>query len=190
MNVIIHNRDSLDWLSSVETNSIGAVVCDPPYELGFMGKAWDGSGIAFSEPLWSEVFRVLVPGGRVTAFSATRTFHRLAAVLERVGFEGLTVEAWTYGSGFPKSLSVSVTLDKIARGAPQGGRDPHKRGSDIETSRAVLSRGGGTGKARTGLKGSYSPFTPATPEAVQWDGWGTALKPAWEPFVVGRKPAQ
>jgi hypothetical protein len=88
------------------------VVTDPPYELSFMGKGWDGSGIAYSVELWAECLRVLKPGGHLLAFGGTRTYHRMAVAIEDAGFEIRDSIQWVYGSGFPKSLDVSKAIDK------------------------------------------------------------------------------
>jgi len=95
MNKIFHGN-SLEVLKSLEDNSVDAVVCDPPYELGFMGKSWDNSGIAYSVPLWSEALRVLKPGGYLLAFGGTRTYHRMAVAIEDAGFEIRDMIEWIY----------------------------------------------------------------------------------------------
>ena len=193
MSVTLHLRhgDCLVRLQELDEGSVGAIVSDPPYELSFMGKGWDGTGIAYSPELWAHLYRVLVPGGVVKAFSATRTFHRMAAAMQGAGFTKISVQAWNYGSGFPKSLNISSALDKAARGTPQGSTkgDPQKRGKGSLPPRKVLAMGGGDGKAPTGLTDEYSAYIPATDAAKLWGGWGTALKPSWEPVLVGRKPA-
>lgn len=84
-------------------NSVDAVVTDPPYELGFMGKGWDSTGIANSVEMWAEALRVLKPGGHLLAFSGTRTYHRMVCAIEDAGFEIRDSLQWIYGSGFPKS---------------------------------------------------------------------------------------
>ena len=169
--------DCLLRLKEIPDNSVGAVVCDPPYELGFMGKSWDSTGIAYNPVLWGHVYRILVPGGVVKAFCGTRTYHRMAASIEGVGFQDVSLEAWAYGSGFPKSLNVSKALDKLAgvsfKALPADGvgfMNPEGRGG-YNTTKNQLVRTGDT-----------------TEDARRWDGWGTALKPAWEPVIVGRKP--
>ena len=142
----------------------------------------------FSRSWLAEAFRVLAPGGTVKAFGGTRTFHRLVVAMTETGLVDVRLAAWGYGSGFPKSLNVGKALDKMARGFPQGGRDPGKRGKGALPNRAVLARGGGTGKAMTGLTAKYDECVLTDPEAIKWSGWGTALKPAWEPILIGRKP--
>ena len=171
MSEIIHGN-CLEVLKSLDENSIDAIVTDPPYELGFMGKSWDKSGIAFSSEVWSECLRVLKPGGHMLAFGGSRTFHRIAVAIEDAGFELRDTLMWVYGSGFPKSLDISKAIDKQAgiwRGKAQ----------------AILSNNGsmsGSNYSRT------SKGRAATPEAQMWEGWGTALKPAFEPIILARKP--
>jgi site-specific DNA-methyltransferase (adenine-specific) len=157
-----------------------------------MGKAWDGTGVAFRPDVWREALRVLKPGGYLLAFGGTRTYHRMAVAIEDAGFEIRDCIGWHYGSGFPKSLSVSSAIDKAARGTPQGSTkgDPLKRGKGVLPPREVLSMGGNNGGATTGLTDEYEEYVPATDDAKAWKGWGTALKPAWEPVVVARKPLE
>lgn len=156
MTITVHCGDSRALLRNVADASVDSVVCDPPYELGFMGRAWDKSGIAYDVDLWSEVLRTLKPGGHLVAFGGTRTYHRMACAIEDAGFDIRDQLAWSYGSGFPKSLDAAKAIDRDACGC--GGR----RGKDHTCA--------------------------ATPEAEPWQGWGTALKPAWEPICLARKP--
>ena len=135
-----------------------------------------------------EAHRVLEPGGIIKAFSGTRTFHRLAAAMEQAGFTDIRLEAWVYGSGFPKSLNIGMAIDKAARGAPQGGPDPLKRGGESRPNRNVLNMGGKDGQAPTGLSDVYGGRVLVSEKAKLWEGWGTALKPSWEPVLVGTKP--
>jgi hypothetical protein len=104
--------DSLDVLPTLDDASVDAIVTDPPYELGFMGRAWDASGIAYSVDLWRECWRVLKPGGHLVAFGGTRTYHRLACAIEDAGFEVRDSLHWIYGSGFPKGVDVAKAIDK------------------------------------------------------------------------------
>jgi hypothetical protein len=110
--VQVFHGDCREVLRSLPDNSVDSVVTDPPYELGFMGKKWDSSGIAYDVTVWSECLRVLKPGGHVLAFGGSRTWHRLAVAVEDAGFELRDSIAWIYGSGFPKSLDVSKAIDK------------------------------------------------------------------------------
>jgi site-specific DNA-methyltransferase (adenine-specific) len=98
--------DSRDLLKALAPDSIDSIVTDPPYELGFMGKSWDASGIAYDVALWREALRVLKPGGHLLAFGGSRTYHRLACAIEDAGFEIRDQIMWLYGSGFPKSLNL------------------------------------------------------------------------------------
>lgn len=209
--LILRHGDCVEVLKGYDDGSIGAFCCDPPYDLtavsrggsarqagtgpfgrheldtknprgGFMGKAWDGTGIAFSADLWDEVYRVLQPGGIIKAFSGTRTFHRMASAMAEAGFVDMSVSCWVYGSGFPKSKNIGLFLDKKANAIGN-------RGRAIPTASLHLP---GKGKYRSGgnklTSNAVPPYEPRTEAAQQWDGWGTALKPAWEPVVVGRKP--
>mgnify|MGYP003656694617 FL=1 len=101
-------------MKAMPDNSVDSIVTDPPYELGFMGKSWDASGIAFNVEVWREALRVLKPGGHLIAFSGSRTYHRMAVAIEDAGFEIRDQIMWVYGSGFPKSHNVSKGIDKAA----------------------------------------------------------------------------
>lgn len=110
--------DCIEGMNGLPDNSVDAVVTDPPYELGFMGRSWDKSGIAFSAELWQEVYRVLKPGGHLLSFGGSRTWHRIAVAIEDTGFEIRDSIAWIYGQGFPKSLDIGRAIDKAAFSAP------------------------------------------------------------------------
>ena len=181
----LHIGNNLDILPTLPDNSVDSIVTDPPYELGFMGKKWDNSGIAYSVELWAQCLRVLKPGGHLLSFGGTRTWHRVAVAIEDAGFEVRDSIAWMYGSGFPKSLDVSKAIDKAAG---------TERTQEIGKGWHASTRGG-EGKTMGRFAEEYKSgqegrtlFAPATPEAQQWEGWGTALKPAFEPIVVARKP--
>ena len=184
--VDVRNGDCRELIAAMPSESVDAIVTDPPYELGFMGKGWDASGIAYDVTLWSECLRVLKPGGYLLAFGGTRTYHRMACAIEDAGFEIRDAIYWLYSSGFPKSLDISKAIDKAA-GA--------KRTVQIGTSRGVAgedSQGyGGIARGGVGItqKGVDLPvMAPATDDARKWQGFGTALKPAHEPIVLARKP--
>lgn len=184
---ILHGNN-LDLLRTLPDCSVDSIVTDPPYELGFMGKKWDSTGIAYSVELWSECLRVLKHGGHLLAFSGSRTYHRMVVAIEDAGFEIRDQIMWVYGSGFPKSLDVSKAIDK------QQGVEPTVIGSRVLSGTAAID--GNTGRASVAAEGRDSigakkevPITTATsPAAQQWSGWGTALKPAHEPIVMARKP--
>jgi hypothetical protein len=248
--------------------AVDAIICDPPYEIGFMGRQWDSSGVAYDIATWQEALRVLKPGGHLLAFGGTRTYHRMACAIEDAGFDirdSIGLLGWTYGGGFPKSLNVSEAVDRHRA-------NPHSTAVDairtwlnarrleaglslkqVNDALGLASNGGGlasgwmtnpTSKALPSwgqwlqLKtligfgddmdvemrrlcavktGDDRPIlatelrdnapsgivnvdgcarklvtrritTAASETAARWDGWGTALKPAWEPIVVARKP--
>ena len=260
----LYNGDSKQILPTLAENSIDSIVCDPPYELGFMGKSWDSTGIANDPQLWKEVLRVLKPGGHLLAFSGSRTYHRMVVAIEDAGFEIRDQIMWVYGSGFPKSHNISKGIDKNngeadrlmrftlwmrttglkvkdvtqvlvennligENGTIAGHYFAMKSTSQpaiptvamwakirpliadvpewvdelvdrIEAEREVIgtkpSSLGGTvaaGERNQEIidhhKNKIVDITaPATPAAKQWDGWGTALKPAHEPIVLARKP--
>ena len=108
---ILHG-DCLDLLATLNENSVDSIVTDPPYELGFMGKSWDSTGIAFSPDVWKAALKVLKPGGYILAFSSARTYHRMAVAIEDAGFEIRDQIMWVYGSGFPKSMNIPLAMEK------------------------------------------------------------------------------
>jgi site-specific DNA-methyltransferase (adenine-specific) len=177
---VLH-MDCREGFSLFPENTFDSIVTDPPYELGFMGKAWDSTGIANDVAMWREALRVLKPGGHLLAFSGSRTYHRMTCAIEDAGFEIRDQIMWVYGSGFPKSLDVSKAIDKAA-------------GAEREVIGMKKSEGGRTTAANpmgrdAGVTNKFDPITaPATDAARQWEGWGTALKPAHEPICVARKP--
>lgn len=184
---ILHG-DSRQLLKDLESDSLDSCVTDPPYELGFMGKDWDKSGIANDPEFWKEVLRVLKPGAHLLAFGGTRTYHRMTCAIEDAGFEIRDCLTWNYGSGFPKSLDVSKAIDKAA-----GAEREDKFGGAFDRN------AGPTGNKRCDKCGKWlvsgSPCQcprpqdlPQSDDAKKWQGWGTAIKPSWEPIVLARKP--
>lgn len=171
----IYNMDCLEGLKLLDDNSVDSIVTDPPYELGFMGKKWDGTGIAYNVELWQEALRVLKPGGHLLAFGGTRTYHRMVSAIEDAGLEIRDCIQWIYGSGFPKSLNISKAIDK-------------KLGAERNRIKFAQSNTWREREGRMDRQATIPDNNPVTPEAKQWDGWGTCLKPAYEPIVVARKP--
>ena len=168
------NADCIAAMRQMPDNSVDSIVTDPPYELGFMGKSWDSTGIANSVEMWRQALRVLKPGGHLLAFSGSRTYHRMVVAVEDAGFEIRDQIMWVYGSGFPKSHNISKGIDKAA-------------GAEREVVGKNSASFGYQKDLERWDKGSLITI-PATPAAKQWDGWGTALKPAHEPIVLARKP--
>ena len=226
MMLTLRHGDCVAVMKSLPEGSVGAVVCDPPYGLEFMGKEWDKLTRNLMNPTseadiarieaygdsyagrrsklpdlsgfadrsdevqdWHagwlrECFRVLVPGGRILAFGGSRVYHRMAAAFDDVGFVDVGLDAWSYGSGFPKPThNIAIVLDKQAgalkqrgKAIPVAGRYQAGTGRNSESSGEPLAAH------------PVPPYTPITDAAKQWNGWGTNLKPAWEPFIVGTKP--
>ena len=176
----IHIGDNQLILPTLPDNSVDSIVTDPPYELGFMGKSWDSTGVAYDVTVWAECLRVLKPGGHLLAFGGSRTYHRLAVAIEDAGFQIRDQIMWVYGSGFPKSLNISKAIDKAA-----GAERTEVIGI---RSRNVKPFDDSNGWNANNTTGEHEYTAPATAEAEVWDGWGTALKPAHEPIVLARKP--
>ena len=198
--------DCIEEIKKFPDNSVDSIVTDPPYDLisivkrfgnkgsaeakygkdgsfqrlsgGFMGKKWDGTGIAFKVEIWKEALRVLKPGGHLLSFGGTRTYHRMACAIEDAGFEIRDMVEWLYASGFPKSLNIGKAVDKM-------------QGNERDETEYVAP----DGKGRWGGN-SFSVGKPpdgrgvnkATKGNSEWEGWGTALKPAHEPICLARKP--
>jgi len=178
MNKVLHG-DCLEVLKTIEDNTVDSIVTDPPYELGFMGKSWDNTGIANNPVMWAECLRVLKPGGHLLSFGGTRTYHRMASAIEDAGFEVRDMIEWIYGSGFPKSLNIGKAVDKL-------------QGNEREVSR-VRTDGSGNATSENNMYDADHKFVATkvfneTKGTSEWEGWGTALKPAHEPICMARKP--
>lgn len=173
----IHLGSNLNILPTLPDNSVDSIVTDPPYELGFMGKSWDSTGIAYNVEMWKQCLRVLKPGGHLVAFSGSRTYHRMAVAIEDAGFQIRDQIMWVYGSGFPKSHNIGKAVDKL-----QGNeRTPYERPDFVARSNKTEQR---ASQVICGEKGKY------TMGYGEHEGWGTALKPAHEPIVLARKPLE
>ncbi len=152
-----------------------SVLSDPPYGLSFMGKEWD-HGVP-GVPFWETIKAALKPGAMLLAFGGTRTFHRLTCAIEDAGFEIRDCLMWLYGSGFPKSLDISKAIDKGA-GAERPRNVIRKKRSTLHGDRPWMNDPGH----------KFQSKDPITAAAAAWSGWGTALKPAWEPIILAMKP--
>lgn len=199
----ILSGDCVSVMSQMEHESIDSIVTDPPYHFtsivkrfgadgaapaksdgatgvyerssrGFMGKTWDGGDVAFRPETWAAALRVLKPGGHLVAFGAPKNYHRLACAIEDAGFEIRDSLMWVFSSGFPKSLDVSKAIDKAA------GHWRGRAGEVIERTVGQPAKGTEYIRAEKG--------DPVTDGAAEWQGWGTALKPAYEPIILARKP--
>ena len=179
----LHNYDCLNVLKMMIEDEVfvDSIVTDPPYELGFMGRSWDSTGIAFQKETWELCFKVLKPGGHLLAFSGSRTYHRMAVAIEDAGFEIRDQVMWLYGSGFPKSMNVGKALDKKL------GNERIKTGEKKTHSNKGIKQS----EQRTAIgAGAFGQEVDedVTVGTTEWEGWGTALKPAHEPLVLARKP--
>src|SRR5262245_19409429 len=212
--VALYNGDCLDVLPTLDADSFDACVCDPPYHLvsivkrfgkpnsapvrvgninatndikaalarqsvGFMGRSWDGGDVSLRVETWQAVVRVLKPGAHLVAFGGTRTAHRMACAIEDAGFEIRDTVMWLYGSGFPKSHDVSKGIDRTLGAERVNGAPRPKIG--MNKSRVEM------GYRPNEVAQSFDS-EPATDAAREWVGFGTALKPAWEPVIIARKP--
>lgn len=177
---LIHG-DSLIKLKELEDNSIDAVVTDPPYGLSFMGKKWDYD--VPSVELWKECLRVLKPGAFLLSFAGTRTYHRMAINIEDAGFEIRDMISWLYGSGFPKSLNIGKQVDKIKGNEREVIGTKNHAQKDFKHNLYAQDPANRNNEKVFG----YGEET-LTKGNSEWEGWGTALKPACEPIVVARKP--
>lgn len=214
----IYQGDCLEVMKTLQDNSVDAIVTDPPYGLEFMGKEWDkfkqgkniaggttGEGTPFgrSKPLnsvyqyglkeksqfqqftfqWAtEALRVLKPGGHLLSFGGTRTYHRMACAIEDAGFEIRDMIEWVYGSGFPKSLNIGKAVDELQGNEREEYEYEHPQRKNRSANYSV-----GFSKSEERKKEGGSKIT-ATKGTSEWEGWGTALKPAHEPIVLARKP--
>jgi DNA modification methylase len=174
--------NNLEILPTLPDNSIDSIVTDPPYELGFMGKKWDSSGIAYSVELWEQCLRVLKPGGHLLAFSGSRTYHRMVVAIEDAGFEIRDMISWISNKTFPKSLNIGKAIDKAA------GAERKVVGTNQNVVRESKVLGGSDFGGFTQANADIT--APATDEAKQWEGWGTGLKPTVEPIVMARKAVE
>ena len=178
----INHADIKKWAAEYKGELFDAVLCDPPYEISFMQKSWDGSGIAHDVEMWADIYKLLKPGGHLLAFSGTRTYHRVACAIEDAGFEVRDMIEWVYGSGFPKSLNIGKAVDKL-----QGNeREEFERTDGAGNKQDYLASD--RTKSEAGVFGGDKKIFKDSRGTSEWEGWGTALKPAHEPICMARKP--
>ena len=187
----IHTGNNIDTLTEYPDNYFDSVVTDPPYGIEFLAKDWDSNTGAIET--WEQVFRVLKPGGYLLAFSAARTYHNLATNIELVGFEIRDQIMWLYSSGFPKAQDVGKNIDK--RMGKQHKSTAYEQQEPLTPTRfmkSVSCKVCGTKSKNPKGTGFYCGHSQEVeleyPEAQQWAGWKTSLKPAHEPIVMARKP--
>lgn len=173
---ILHGNN-MELLKTLPDNSVDSIVTDPPYGLSFMNKKWDYD--VPSVELWKEVYRVLKHGGHVLSFGGTRTYHRMVVNMEDAGFEIRDQIMWLYGSGFPKSLNIGKAIDKI-KGNERENVGFGKAGKGFNKIKGFGNN--------VNLGGDANSTWETTKGNSEWEGWGTALKPANEPICLARKP--
>lgn len=192
----LYHGDMLNMLSVLEPNSIDSIVTDPPYELNFMSKGWDSAGVSFSAKTWKKCFEVLKPGGHLLAFGGSRTFHRIACAIEDAGFEIRDTIMWIYGSGFPKSMNIANGVEaKLVTGSANKTKFSELNGEKVErgdwgiqTSSKKYGHRNKDYSYETDKTCRLGKLEPTTELARQWQGWGSSLKPSFEPIIVARKP--
>ena len=192
----LYQGNMLEMLDDIEENSIDSIVTDPPYELNFMGKGWDNAGVSFQSDTWKKCYDVLKPGGYLLAFGGSRTFHRIAVAIEDAGFEIRDTIMWLYGSGFPKSFNIAKSIEgKLTTGSGNTKDFAKLNGEKLERGHwgiAKLQKEQGYRDKDYDVESQnekrLGKLNPTTDLAKQWQGWGTCLKPSFEPIIVARKP--
>jgi len=185
--ITIYHGDCLEIMKDIPDYSIDTIITDPPYALEFMGKGWDK--VLPGIEIWRECLRVAKPGAMLMAFGGTRTYHRLTCAIEDACWEIRDCVMWVYGSGFPKSHDISKAIDKRA------GAEREVVGLKIITGctpdREIFGANDRSNGKGMGFRPGEIPITtPSTPEAQTWEGYGTALKPGYEPIVLAMKPLE
>ena len=212
----IYNADCLEILKQLPDESVDAIITDPPYNLiqnnsgferggnnpnspytrtakgGFMGKEWDGTGIAFKIDLWKECLRVIKPGAHLLAFGGTRTYHRMTCAIEDAGFEIRDMLEWIYASGFPKSLNVGKAYDKKMGNEREKIKKPvsYPDSDDWGIPNPTTAKNPTSYKTETDKVNAGAGYRWQSKGNSEWEGFGTSLKPAHEPIVLARKPLE
>ena len=190
----LYHGNMLDMLEVIKPNSIDSIVTDPPYELNFMGKGWDNAGVSFQKETWQKCYEVLKPGGYLLAFGGSRTFHRIACAIEDAGFEIRDTIMWLYGVGFPKSMALDKSIEgKLTLGSANKTEFRKLNGELVDRGdygyASVAERQGARPSDYNNIEEQrLGKLKPTTELAKKYSGWGTALKPSFEPIIVARKP--
>ena len=177
----LYHGNMLDMLEVIEPNSIDSIITDPPYELNFMSKGWDNAGVSFQPDTWKKCYEVLKDGGYLLAFGGSRTFHRIACAIEDAGFEIRDTIMWLYGSGFPKSQNIGKMYDKKVGNS-------RKKIGETKIGKTSLGDNSGWDTSKNMKELKASGKVDITKGNSKWEGWGSCLKPSFEPIIVARKP--
>lgn len=180
MNNRLLNGNNIELLKTLDNDSVDSIVTDPPYGISFMGNKWDYDVPTID--FWKEVYRVLKPGGHILSFSSSRTYHRMVINIEDAGFEIRDQILWIYGSGFPKSNNIGKAVDKVL------GNEREVVGVKHPQYKDGVPGGKGFHNSLGREGGDRLEPEMETKGQSEWEGWGTALKPAHEPICMARKP--
>jgi site-specific DNA-methyltransferase (adenine-specific) len=189
INKILHG-DCIEVMKNIPDNTISSCITDPPYELNIMNKKWDNSGISFDVKVWKEILRIIKPGGFLFCFGGTRTVHRMVCAIEDAGWEIRDTMMWLYGSGWPKSLNISKSIDK-KEGAEREviGINNSTYDGCLRNPKKHKKPSSNIGKFGFKITPHGLPITgPSTDLAKKFDGYGTVLKPMYEPIIIAMKP--
>lgn len=185
----IVNGDSLIELDKLEPSSIDSIVCDPPYEINFMNKGWDNSGIAYNVDLWKKCLNVLKSGSFMLVFGGSRTFHRVMCAIEDAGFYIKDTMMWFYGSGFPKGENIGLAIDK-RNGVESKVVATMDAPSLKDTAEKQKELGNGSIMTFGQISNAKRLQYEIKEAQNEWNGWNTALKPAFEVIIVAQKPIE
>lgn len=183
---VIYLGDCREVLPQLDEHQFHSVATDPPYELEFMNKGWDGSGVAYDLQTWKAVLRACLPGAHMLAFGGSRTEHRMTCAIEDAGWEIRDKIMWVYLNGYPKSMDISKAIDKRLGAKRRQVRTPMSPNGNVMMDKIGATRPWKETAKEVGYH-EHDSDEPVTEAAKYWHGWGTTLKPAYEPIVLARK---
>lgn len=190
----LYHGNMLDMGQVIESWTIDSIVTDPPYELNFMGKGWDNSGIAFQKETWEKCLDVLKPWGYLLAFWGSRTYHRIACAIEDAGFEIRDCIMWLYGSWFPKSLNLAKAIEWKLTVWSANTTEFHKlKWDEVDVKSWYTKMEYDQWNKPANYQDRHNSIVNVeytTELAKQREWWGTQLKPSYEPIIVARKPLE